>query len=300
MNKIAVKNRMFVVLFLLLLASLEIKAQTYEFAPVGAEWYYTRFYKEGWNMSGIACDRFTSVRTVEINGLECKEIELYRHLDCDGVVNPYSEFRYVHQDGNRVYEVDNGELYLLYDFSKGPGEYWVVPKYNDTIFVKNVSYITLDDGTLRQVLEIWKKPDCLWWFSDVIEGIGMEESLFPQIAYDGASCIPGGIRCYFENGVQLISSETLCDYEVLSVEEDYEKPLATINTLVEDVLHVTFDENRHSPKTILIYDNKGFLVYKAETIGNSIDISFDDKPSGMYLLRVSSLTNIMNVKFVKK
>jgi hypothetical protein len=44
----------------------------------------------------------------------------------------------------------------------------------------------------------------------------------------------------------------------------------------------------------------GKTVYSAETIGGNIDISFDDKPSGMYLLHVSSLSNNMNIKFVKE
>jgi hypothetical protein len=154
MKKITVKNTMIALLFLLVLVSLETKAQTYEFAPVGAEWYYTRIYKEGFNPTGIACDRFTSLRTVNINGLECKEIELYQHLDCDGILNPHSELRYVYQDGDLVYEVEDGELYLLYDFSKESGEYWVSTKYDVTVFVTNISYITLDDGSTRRVLEI--------------------------------------------------------------------------------------------------------------------------------------------------
>lgn len=273
--------------------------QVYEFAPVGAEWYYTRIYKEGFNPTGIACDRFTSLRTVNINGLECKEIELYQHLDCDGIVNPHSELRYAYQDGDLVYEVEDGELYLLYDFSKEPGEYWVSTKYDVTVFVTNISYITLDDGSTRRVLET-TTSDSYCWFGNVIEGIGREESLFPQYQLDGAPCLEGPIRCYFENGIPLISSETDCDYEVESVDEYDMTPSVFANTLVEDVLHVSFADNLSSYKTIKIYDITGKMVYEAETTSKSIDISFDDKPDGVYLLRVSSLLGIINIKIVKR
>ena len=85
-----------------------VKAQSHEFAPVGAEWYYERFYREGWNLTGITYDRFRSLRTVEINGWECKEIELFQNLDCYGEVNPYTEIRYITQEGDKVYEVEDG------------------------------------------------------------------------------------------------------------------------------------------------------------------------------------------------
>ena len=142
------------VLLLLLLAVAGIaKAQTHEFAPVGAEWYYERLYLEGWTYSGVAYDRFRSLRTVEITGWECKEIELFQNLDCKGEVNPYTEIRYITQEGDQVFEVEDGQRFLLYDFGKGVGEWWYAPKYDDTITVVDVSYITLNDGSVRKRME---------------------------------------------------------------------------------------------------------------------------------------------------
>ena len=106
-----------VFLVLLLAVAGVTKAQTHEFAPVGAEWYYERYYREGFDLTGITYDRFRSLRTVVINGWECKEIELFQNLDCDGIVNPYTETRYITQEGDQIYEVENGERYLMYDFS---------------------------------------------------------------------------------------------------------------------------------------------------------------------------------------
>ena len=73
MKKSTLKNKMLLLLFLMFFASTEAFSQNYEFAPMGAEWYYTRFYRIESVASGIACDKFTSVGTVIINGIECKE-----------------------------------------------------------------------------------------------------------------------------------------------------------------------------------------------------------------------------------
>ncbi len=130
-----------VLLLLLLVAAGAAKAQTHEFAPVGAEWYYTRHYRIGQSPDGVTYDRFRSLRTIDINGWECKEIELFKNLDCHGEVNPYTEIRYITQENDQIYEVENGQRLLLYDFSKEVGDSWYAPKYDDTITVLNVSYI---------------------------------------------------------------------------------------------------------------------------------------------------------------
>ena len=156
-------------LFLLLAAGTVKAQQPVEFAPVGAEWYYTRNYRIGPAPNGIAYDRFRSVRTVEINGWECKEIELYQHLDCEGVPNDHFEYRYITQEGEQVFEVEEGERLLLYDFSKEPGGSWYAPKYQTMVTVHNISYVTLNDGSIRKVLETQCSydDDSNWYYYNI-------------------------------------------------------------------------------------------------------------------------------------
>lgn len=261
------------------------KAQAFEFAPVGAEWYYTRYYRVGYNLTGIACDKFTSLRSVEINGVECKEIELYRHLNQYGTVEPYTEVRYIHQEGDRIYEVEDGEMYLLYDFSKEPGEYWVVPKYNDTIRVGSVSYMTLDDGTTRKVMETGPAVNYDLHFYYVIEGIGMDVSLFPFYYLDGNPWLEGPLRCYFEDGAQLISSETECDYEVLSVDElelNMNAGMVSYPNPTKRTIRIETENMRN----IAIYNNLGERIFETETSGGSFEYDFGDGKTGLYIVKV--------------
>lgn len=288
--------------FLLLLAVAGVaKAQTHEFAPVGAEWYYERYYREGFDLTGITYDRFRSLRTVEISGWECKEIELFQNLDCHGEVNPYTEIRYITQEGDQVYEVEDGQRYLLYDFGKEVGEWWYAPKYEDTITVLNVSYITLNDGTVRKFMET--QPSNLdWYIYNIIEGIGMDYSLFPfDHTMVGTPCVEGPIRCYSEDGILLVQwGETECDYEILGVNDEKEEPSVQMSTLVGDVLRIDFAETASLPKQIRITDVSGRIIYAQETMDKSLDINFTDKPAGVYLVQIVMDSKVFNNKIVKK
>ena len=290
------------VLLLLLLAVAGIaKAQTHEFAPVGAEWYYERFYREdGFYLTGITYDRFRSLRTVEINGWECKEIELFQNLDCHGDINPYTEIRYITQEGDQVYEVEDGQRYLLYDFGKEVGEWWYAPKYNDTITVLNISYLTLNDGSVRKFMDT-QSSNWVWYFDNIIEGVGMDYTLFPYYYIDGASCVEGPLRCYSEDGLLLVQwGETECDYEILGVNDEKEEQSVQMNTLVEAVLHIDFAEPASLPKQIRITDVSGRIIYAQETMDKSLDINFTDKPRGVYIVQILTSSQVVNKKIVKK
>ena len=287
-------------LLLLLVAAGGVKAQTHEFAPVGAEWYYERLYREGWNLTGIAYDRFRSLRTVEINGWECKEIELFQNLDCSGVVNPHVEYYYIHQEGNQVYEVENGERYLLYDFGKDAGEWWYAPKYNDTIHVYEVDSVPMQDGNYRKRLRLWPSNNSDLYFGNLIEGIGLDLSVFPFELLVGSPCAHSNIRCYSENGVSLIVSEMVeCDYEVWAVDEYDESPRMSINTLAETTLHIEFLTMTENVKQIKIIDSMGRIIYMTKTIDNMLDIDFSSKPQGMYLVQIIADTQTFHFKFIK-
>ena len=277
------------------------KAQSHEFAPVGAEWYYERLYREGWNLTGIAYDRFRSLRTVEINGWECKEIELFQNLDCSGVVNPHVEYYYIHQEGNQVYEVEDGQRYLMYDFDKEPGEYWLVPKYNDTIYVDDVDFIELTDGSYRKRMHTHPSNHIELWFHTVIEGIGMDKSLFPFFVLFGPPpCMNGYIRCYSEDGIPLIMSETECDFEIVSVDEQENNPLFQLNTLVENVLFVDFMGISNEMKHVRIADMTGKTIHVQETTDKVLSINLSNTPNGIYLVQIITSSQVSNKKIVKK
>lgn len=291
------KKAFFLFLFLVIAAGVE--AQTHEFAPVGAEWYYERYYREGFDLTGITYDRFRSLRTIEISGWECKEIELFQNLDCHGEVNPYTEIRYITQEGDQVYEVEDGQRFLLYDFGKEVGEWWYAPKYNDTIYVYGVDSIQLLNGCYRKRLHLWPTTNNLY-YTHLIDGIGLDLSIFPFEMPIGSPCVHSNIRCYSENGTPLIVSETECEYEVLTVDEHDESLIVSMNSFVENSLHMEFQEMLENIKRVKIIDLLGRSICTTETIDNSLDIDFSNKPTGVYLVQTVIGLQVINNKIVKR
>ena len=285
-------------LVVLLMAIGAARAQTHEFAPVGAEWYYERLYREGWFYSGVAYDRFRSLRTVEINGWDCKEIELFQDLNCDGLIAPYTEISYITQEGNQIYEVENGQRLLLYDFDKNPGESWFAPKYDVEVYVIDTSTLVLEDGSIRKVLQTITLDDYLY-IDNIIEGIGMDRSVFPFYDWDGPPpCKHSQIRCYSENGLSLIVSDTECDYEILSVEENASKsPAVYPNPFKERLVVELPTEDNY---TIMVCDTFGRTIIKQDIIGRKTGIDFPFPQSGVFHLVIQSdsyhyVTNVIKL-----
>ena len=293
---------------LLMLIAARMSGQS-EFAPVGAEWHYERqiMNYETWIYESVSYDRFRSLDTITINGFLCKKIELFQNTDCKGKVNPYYETRYINQDGEQIYEVIDGERYLLYDFSKQPGEYWLIKhqglfqdKGYDTAYVREITEITLDDGSVRRKFHtsVDGTSSSLLYCTDIIEGIGMENSLFPYYALEGPPpCKPGMIRCYSEDGEYLIESEVDCDYEkTLSIEEKHNQ-LFTYNSIVKENLNIRL--NYKIIVNVSIYDSMGRLIHNKDYSNDFISIDMSDVTSGVCFVKIFSKDKNYNLKILK-
>lgn len=298
-----------ILLMLLIIIGGSLKAQV-EFAPVGAEWYYECqiFNYENWCYDGITYDRFRSLDVKDINGWQCKEIELFKNVDCDGNVNPSYETRYINQEGDKIYEVIDGERYLLYDFSKQVGEYWLV-KHNskyidgiDTIFVKEIKETTLADGSTRRIFVTSSDgmTESLLYCTNIIEGIGMDKSVFPFYELMGPPpCKQGDIRCYSIDENYLITSDTECDYEKPLLINELVSEYVAINTVIVNNLEIFFNEDNHCIKTIDIYSTTGKLVYKSESLDNSFNIDLSNQTNGIYLVKINTNNYYQTYKIIK-
>ena len=178
--------------------------------------------------------------------------ELFKNVDCDGNVNPSYETRYINQEGDKIYEVIDGERHLLYDFSKQVGEYWLV-KHNseyidgiDTIFVKEIKETTLADGNTRRMFVTSSNgtTESMLYCTNIIEGIGMDKSVFPFYELMGPPpCKQGDIRCYSIDENYLITSDTECDYEKPLLINELVSEYIAINTVVVTNLEIFFNED---------------------------------------------------------
>jgi hypothetical protein len=96
-------------------------------------------------------------------------------------------------------------------------------------------------------------------------------------------------------------SEALeCDYEVLAIDEHDEPSIASMHSLVDDVLSIDFPAMQQGVKRVRITDLTGKAVGTYETVEKAIDVSFLDKPAGIYLVQIAIGSQVINNILLKK
>ena len=188
---------------ILLVFALGGLAQTGSFAPQGAEWYF-----HVWSQGPITQPPFyyieKSVTGIEeVQGHTCSVIDGYELVyEEDGVV-------YWYNPSDDVFTV-------LYDFNAEVGDSWyceIADYYPCHVTVDSVGSVTWNGQTYRTqyvtgYIDDWPTPIM---DGRIIEGIGYEKGLFPEVIIDGPEY--EYMRCYLENGEMLYhEGDYDCDY----------------------------------------------------------------------------------------
>ena len=257
--------------------------QPFNFAPVGAEWYYDRGIY-GPPLFANFFKRFHCIGTTEIDGKECRVIEQYFKYDCDGNTIDSVLDRYLYVDSLQVYEVENNNFYLLYDFSKTVGEYWVIPKYNDTVFIENIEDVVLTNGDTCKNFSVTLRH-FLWY--NITDRFGGTFGLYPN---DGATgCGDGNIRCYLEDSVLILKAFSYeCDYSYITggIPESI-TPDIMIPNPVSDNITILTNDIQIPIKSIEIYTMTGqFILSVPHPSGNNITIPFSQYHNGVYIMKL--------------
>ena len=280
-------------IFIITLLYQDIFAQQSTFAPEGAEWYYNyEFYTAGGNTAmWRSYVKLTHVGMQEINEINCYVLEEYYHRTNDYQINDEVTLRYIFIDDEQIYEVEEGIKYLLYDFSKQVGEYWILPKYNDTVFVIGNEEILLTNGENCTALHVSSSARETWRFPSVISnrfGGGLENGyFFPTPALLGANFIDG-LNCYMENGEIVHKYSTNdCNREVLGVFDDPEKSSIQISNPITDELILIFNVPADQIKSVTIFNRLARKVYGTKTVnGQVLRVPFANYASGVYAISV--------------
>jgi len=265
--------------------------QPLNFAPVGAEWYYNRIMT-GPSLSADFFKRFQCVGTTEIGGKECRVIEQYYKYDCAGNEIDSVLYRYLYVDSLQVYEVENNNFYLLYDFSKTVGEYWVIPQhwvyppYNDTVFVDSIKPFVLTNGDTCQAFWVYNTLMPCFDYGTITTRFGGTDGLFPTLHLSG--CGDGDLRCYLEDSILVYKDYYReCDYSYITgISESAESDIKIPNP-VSDHITILTSNNQISIKSIEIYTMTGqFVLSLPHPSGDNITIPFSQYNNGVYIMKL--------------
>ncbi len=306
-----------VLLLLLLVAAGAAKAQTQEFAPVGAEWHYGRQTMFTWGYIRI----FVTNDTI-IDGHTCSILHKEEHG-----FNYYSQSLYHFNTGREYFTqikdsvlvYRKGRFYKLFDFGAEIGDSWTIPGEEEDghVIVCGKGIEIVDGNELRYILiaDEFGSPYGYGHGMDgvfpgdtikVLERIGPIGSyLLPMprnvLDYDGEG---GRLRCYSDDIVEVNYSLPFvyCDYindNNIGFDENVQISDYGIypNPANESIWINTSDD---SPISVCIFDPVGRKVHSEEVAGShSYEINIGFLPSGLYWITISNGMNIFSYKFIK-
>jgi len=302
------------ILLLMLIGCLKGFTQS-EFAPIGAEWYYSQYVSFMPPMANYV--KHTCIKDSTIEGKRVKVIQKtnYRY---GGIPFPMG-YEYLYQHGDTISYWKSGEFHVLYNFSLSKGDsillYSEMPNYcvDKTPYgwssIDSVFSVTINNHSLKAYYATHKKGSD-WGFDGwpIIEKIGSTMYLFPQYT-DCIMDMPGlgALRCYSDPDLGFYQFEkTRCDtittYPDGFIQLDKNSLFTVFPNPVSRDLIIQSNSTNEEAYTLELYSVKGELVKTECLEGGStlhrIDVS--SLKSGVYIVRLISASGRYSEEVVIK
>jgi hypothetical protein len=284
-----------------------------EFAPIGAEWFYTAPYNG-------KCIKLMSTKDTVINSENFRIVE-FRYCENDILIS--NEYFKQHGDSVFYYNYFSESTHLLYDFSAKAG---------DTIFVNNTDfqptkgfydYYNYYHGSISHFSYVIEAVDSIqvsdiWLKRQKVSGVLNSPVAFPPgpsylIERLGSSQYPFGrfngitlnndyigmLRCYSDTEFEYKNPEwnAPCNFST-NVESFLEQQIKIypnpVNTGSFKIISKTCIE------IIEIHNLQGGLMYTNKPSNNSTTINTSKFPNGLYLtsIKIEGIDWPINKKFL--
>lgn len=289
-----------------------------EFAPIGAEWYYSETLS--YNPPKYGYIKLTSLKDSTINNTNVRVIEVL-HVEND-TTHKLVGYEYIAQSGDTIWYWKNNDFHMLYDFSMQKGDSILLySEMRNSCSEKNPYGWNLVDSTFSKEfnglhLKAYSSvpiKNSVWGFDSYsCEIIGNLRYLIPQNVFCGVVDVPldGPLRCYSDpvNGILITSLPSVkCDStyaykdpvnismisktKVLSI---YPNPVYS-----ELIISGNYQEIKSGNYDIEIVNINGEIVKNCSSFSETIDVS--GLKSGIYFLIISkNKKQIDYEKFIKK
>lgn len=290
--------------FILILFSLNLCAQ-HEFAPIGAEWYYTEMLSYNPPIEGYI--KLTSIKDSSINNKSVRVIEVvHAPNDTTQILEGYE---YIYQSGDTIRYWKNNQFHELYNFAMQTGDSILL--YSEMLnqcservpygwnMVDSVFTITLNGIQLKSYTSV-PINNSVWGFEFYsCEIFGNLMYLIPQnkdCVYDGIWY--GDLRCYADpiNGILITHPTMKCDStytytgplwpDGVSLVKKTGEFFVQPNPASQEIVILGFDSNsQHNGYELKIMNINGAVVKSYNSPMKTIDIS--DLTKGTYFLIIS-------------
>ena len=288
------KTKLLVLTILLLKQIYSLSGQ--DFAPIGAEWYYTSM-AGGMAPTNSEYYHFECVKDTIINEYSLKKIDVtyYRYHGDSVILTPYY-FSQI-QDTISLYNPNLNKFYTLFIFNAKQGDTLTfdIPYENfyleDTIYRAVLDTVVMEtyDNTQLKKYVLNQIDDFGWFCGFYLEKIGGFEWILPL----GKAIIPetdGPIRCYHDNEVDINFVGYDCDSRIInSLNNPYFNNLKIYPNPTTGFVQIKSDIKIDH---IEVINNSGKKIL--ESIKSEINISNLDR--GIYLFKIF----VNNRQIIKK
>ena len=277
---------------LLLFSFPPAKAQQGEFAPAGAEWFYS--YQSSWTpFKGFF--HAQNVGDTLIDGRSCKKICTSYYLQpttppyCDAI----SSSRYIFQQADSIFEYNSysgPQLLFRNNYQLG-----------DSVYVYHLASVVSKIDTLmfnNQPVRRFQLTDTRGLQTIYYDRFGPAEGLFDfswGIVVDGPTF---RLRCYQDDGFpQANVSGEACDLVLNAQEPLYE--LLILPNPAHDFIDLQVEGYRKTGLHLRIWDAAGRLVQDRRSVSITEPVDVRSLPPGFYMLAVQADGVIVQQKFIK-
>ena len=275
----------------------------YEWASIGAKWFYTERYA---NSGDIAYIKIESVKDTVIQGKSCKKLITNSVQRCSNRTN----IEYMYSDSAKVFFFDAylNNFQMLYDFSREKGDSWKIilnsDNYLDTlvITVDSVADLEVNQQILKKLYVTYSSKTYVFsplkQESEIIEFIGDINYMFP---WNGSACdanYASGLRCYEDEIIGFFSRDISpsCEYILTGISNVYNNDIMmeVFPTYVHSIIKVLVKDNININYNILNINGKICINGNV----NDHEINIQHLNSGIYFIKFYDVNN--NLVYVKK
>lgn len=290
---------------LILFYSLSGYSQT-EFAPIGAEWYYSQY--ESFNPPQANYIKHTCIKDSTIVGKRVKVIQKTKYKYGGVTVNLGFEYLYQHSDTISYWK--SGEFHVLYNFSLSKGDsirhYSEMPNQclDKTPYgwssIDSVFTVKVNDQVLKAYFSTHKEGS-VWGFDSfpIIEKIGSTEYLLPQNSFCGFSDgFPGigTLRCYSDPEIGFyqfgnVPCDTIISFPDSFIQLDKNSRFRFYPNPVVNELTIECNDRMSEGFNLNIFDLNGKLVH-SQTFCPAEKIDLSHLKRGLFAMTIYKNTKL--------
>jgi hypothetical protein len=255
-------------------------AQSLEWFPTGAKWYYDEgeFIK---HYSSLEIAKDTVIHGQNTKSMVKKKYDkLQNSLITLDTFYVYEKEQKVYAYNYKVDHIDSTDLCLIYDFSLSKGDSFVNECAHLTIYIDSV-YQTNINGHSLKTYDYFAPGMVADFTGTVYEFIGHEFYFFPD-QHLGLRCYDGPAIGHYNSGL-----EENCDtvYVSVGITEQQQQSLEIYPNPAEDVAYIKWPDHDLGEMELRITDISGSLHrQKTQMSGQQARIGLSRLPAGIYLV----------------